>query len=106
MRKQLEENEAKQLILPYQYEDLTYDLNHEVYTHRITEQKIKEHEQKLVLGQRTKRSMLKRLEQNSKRSRAKRHSQIMKHREIDENDITVNMENMSITNGTQLDIID
>lgn len=102
LRKQLEENEAKQLILLYQYEDLTYDLNHEVYT----KQKIKEHEQKLVLEQRTKRSMLKRLEQNSKRSRAKRHSQIMKHREIDENDITVNMENMSITNGTQLDIID
>jgi hypothetical protein len=54
LRKQLEENEAKLIILPYQYEDLTYDLNHEVYTHRITEQKIKEHEQKFVLEQRTK----------------------------------------------------
>ena len=106
LRKQLEENEAKQLILPYQYEDLTYDLNHEVYTHRITEQKIKEHEQKLVLEQRTKKSKHKRFEQSSKRSRSKRYSQIMKHRGIDENDITSNMENMRITNGTSLEIID
>ena len=75
MRKQLKENQEE-------YEDLSYELKYEECVLTITEQKIEEHERKVLLEQRSKKksSILKRLEQSSKRSHSRRYSQIMKHR--------------------------
>ena len=101
LRKQLDENVQKQRILQDHYEDLPCDLKYEVDKHQITEQKIKEHEQKLSVV-----SKQRRVEQNSKRLRTKRQSQIMKYTGIDENEFISSMENMSITNITPLEIID
>jgi len=94
LRKQLDENVQKQRILQDHYEDISCDLKYEVDKHQMTEQK------------RIDESMHRRLEQNSKRLRAKRQSQIMKHRGIDENEFISSLENMRITNITPLEIID
>ena len=101
LRKQLDENVQKQRILQDHYEDISCDLKYEVDKHQMTEQKIKSHEQKLSVV-----SKQRRVEQNSKRLRTKRQSEIMKYRGIDENEFISSMENMRITNITPLEIID
>ena len=101
MRKQLDENVQKQRILQDHYEDISCDLKYEVDKHQMMEQKIKSHEQKLSVV-----SKQRRVEQNSKRLRTKRQSEIMKYRGIDENEFISSMENMRITNITPLEIID
>ena len=62
LRKQLDENVQKQRILEDHYEDISCDLKYEVHKHKITEQKIKSHEQKLSVV-----SKQRCVEQNSKR---------------------------------------
>ena len=101
LRKQLDENVQKQRILQDHYEDISCDLKYEVDKHQMTEQKIKSHEQKLSVV-----SKQRRIEQNSKRLRAKRQTLIMKHRGMKENEFISSMENMRITNITPLEIID
>ena len=101
LRKQLDENVQKQSILEDLHEDISCDLKYEVLKHKITEQKIREHEQKLSVV-----SKQRRVEQNSKRLRTKRQSEIMKYRGIDENEFISSMENMRITNITPLEMID